>query len=92
MTTQEAQKIAKLARLYLTEEELEKYSQQLSVILDYIDSLNQVDTSQVQITSQVTGLTNVWREDKITASLITSELLEQAPELEQGGVKVKSVF
>lgn len=54
-----------LARLELTSEEEEKYSQQLSSILEYIDKLKTVDTSQVNTTFQVGGLANTWREDEV---------------------------
>jgi aspartyl-tRNA(Asn)/glutamyl-tRNA(Gln) amidotransferase subunit C len=55
-----------LARLELTSEEEEKYSQQLSSILEYIDKLKTVDTSQVNTTFQVGGLSNTWREDEVS--------------------------
>ena len=55
-----------LARLELTSEEETKYSQQLSSILEYIDKLKTVDTSEVSSTFQVGGLSNVWREDEVS--------------------------
>lgn len=54
-----------LARLELTSEEEQTYSEQLSAILDYIDQLKKVDTSKVNSTFQVGGLSNVWREDEV---------------------------
>lgn len=57
--------VAKLANLPLTEDEEEKYSEQLSKILDYIEQLNQVDTDSVEPTFNVSGQTNVMAEDKI---------------------------
>lgn len=57
-------KIAKLANLPLTQEEEEKYSKQLSKILDYMGKLNKVDTSKTEPTFNVTGLSNVMREDE----------------------------
>lgn len=82
-----------LARLELTSEEEEKYSQQLSTILEYIDKLKSVDTSKVSTTFQVGGLSNTWREDEvknwdkdeITLALSESELVE-------GQIKVKKVL
>ncbi|MEK9165860.1 MAG: Asp-tRNA(Asn)/Glu-tRNA(Gln) amidotransferase subunit GatC, partial [Patescibacteria group bacterium] len=71
---------------------LNKYANQLSQILGYIDQLNEVDTAGVEPASQVTGLTNVFREDKIEKCAVIDDLLAQAPETEKGGVKVKSVF
>jgi aspartyl-tRNA(Asn)/glutamyl-tRNA(Gln) amidotransferase subunit C len=55
-----------LARLELTSEEEIKYSEQLSSILEYIDKLKTVDTSEVSSTFQVGGLSNVWREDEVS--------------------------
>lgn len=57
-------KVAKLANLPLTSAEEKKFGKQLSSILDYMEVLNKVDTSNVEPTSQVTGLKNVMREDE----------------------------
>ena len=57
--------IAKLANLTLSEKEVEKYLGQLSDILSYFEKLNEVDTTKIPETSQVTGLINVAREDVI---------------------------
>lgn len=92
MTIDEVKKIAGLARLELTNEELERYAGQLTMILEYVAKLNEVDTGDVPITSQVTGLSNVFREDAVQIYAVRDQLLAQAPEMEDGGVKVKSVF
>lgn len=55
--------IAKLARLTLRDDEIEKYVKELSAILGYIDQLQEVDTEGVEATAQVTGQSNVFRED-----------------------------
>ncbi|OGF24399.1 hypothetical protein A3H09_01300 [Candidatus Falkowbacteria bacterium RIFCSPLOWO2_12_FULL_45_13] len=65
LSKQEIQHIAKLARLDLSEPELEKYGGQLSAVLDYIDQLKEVDVKGVEPTAQVTGLENVLREDEV---------------------------
>ncbi len=62
-------KVAKLANLPLSKEEAEKYSKQLSKILEYMEKLNQVDTSKVDASFNVTGLSNVMREDETEACL-----------------------
>lgn len=56
--------VAKLAKLKLTEKEVEKFLSQLSSIVDYISELSEVDTKGVEPTSQTTGLINVLRDDK----------------------------
>ena len=57
--------VAKLARLGITPDEAEKFSLQLSDVFDYMDILEEVDTSDVKETSQVTGLENVKEEDEV---------------------------
>jgi|TARA_B100001964_G_C13820377_1_gene417029 aspartyl-tRNA(Asn)/glutamyl-tRNA(Gln) amidotransferase subunit C len=92
LSKKEVEKIAQLARLELTDDEIKKYSEQLSGILDYIDQLQEVDIENVEITTQVTGLSNVMREDKVQGCDNPSELVEMAPEHEKGLIKVKAVF
>ncbi|OGJ41854.1 asparaginyl/glutamyl-tRNA amidotransferase subunit C, partial [Candidatus Peregrinibacteria bacterium RIFCSPLOWO2_01_FULL_39_12] len=65
LTEDQVRHIAKLARIRLTDEEVKKFSKQLSGVLDYMDVLNEVDTKKVAETSQVTGLKNVMEEDAI---------------------------
>ena len=86
--------IANLARLELSEEELETYGEQLTEILNYIELLQEVDTSGVEPTSQVTGVRNVLREDGIEEWDDTERdrALNQAPELEEREVKVRRVL
>ena len=92
MTTKEVKKIAQLARIELTNEELETYSRQLSSILTHIDELKELNTDEVPITTQVTGLTNVFQDDVVEKCEAVDEILKQATEMEGGGVKVRSVF
>jgi aspartyl-tRNA(Asn)/glutamyl-tRNA(Gln) amidotransferase subunit C len=63
LSTDEVRHIAKLARLRLTEEEVEKFSQELTSILQYVEMLQEVNTENVEETAQVTGLRSVFRED-----------------------------
>ena len=57
--------IAELARLDVAEEELEKYSEQLTGILEFIEKLQEVNTDDVEPTAQVTGMENIFREDEV---------------------------
>ncbi len=86
--------VATLARLELTQEEKEKYGSQISDIFSYIDQLSEVDTKGVEPTAQVTGLENIYREDEIKVwdDKERQDALNQAPELEDGQVKVKRVL
>src|SRR4051794_28758203 len=65
LTREDILKLAQLARLELTDEEVEEYSQELTEILQYVEQLGSVDIAGLKPTNQVTGLTNVEREDKI---------------------------
>jgi aspartyl-tRNA(Asn)/glutamyl-tRNA(Gln) amidotransferase subunit C len=65
LTNDDTKHVAKLARLNLTDEEIKKFSTQLSAVLDYVDQLSEVDTTGIEPTAQTTGLTNVLREDLI---------------------------
>ena len=94
LSKQEIQHIAKLARLELTDAELEKYGGQLSAGLSYIDQLKEVNVKGVEPTAQVTGLENVLREDKVENwnSDEIEEALKDAPEREGRFIKVKRVI
>jgi len=94
LSKQEIQHIAKLARLELTDAELEKYGGQLSAVLSYIDQLKEVNVKGVEPTAQVTGLENVLREDKVENwnSDEIEEALKDAPEREGRFIKVKRVI
>ncbi|MBU1446259.1 Asp-tRNA(Asn)/Glu-tRNA(Gln) amidotransferase subunit GatC [Patescibacteria group bacterium] len=67
--------VAKLARLKLTDAEIERFAGQLSSIFDYMEVLNDIDTSYVVETSQVTGLENVTEEDEICKKVDGAKLL-----------------
>ena len=84
--------LAKLANLPLTDEEKEKFTRQLSSILDYFTKLNQLDTSRVEPTSQVTGLENVTREDETQPSLPQNEATKNAKDIKNGSFVVKAVL
>jgi len=94
LTKEEIKHIADLARLELTEAELKKYGSQLSAVLNYVDQLKEVDTTDVEPTAQITGLENALREDEKEgwSERETEEALRQAPELESGQIKVKRVL
>jgi aspartyl-tRNA(Asn)/glutamyl-tRNA(Gln) amidotransferase subunit C len=90
---QEVEYLAKLARIGLTEEEIGKYQKDLADILGYVEKLNEVDTDGVEPMAAGTGSRNVTREDKVeTVEGTPAELLENAPEHDDGFIKTKSVF
>ena len=79
LTLEEVDHIASLARLRLTDEEKSRYCEQLSAILDYIDKLRELDTSQIEPTATVLPLRSVMRDDVARPSLPVDEILANAP-------------
>jgi len=93
LNKEEVQKIANLSKLELTEDELSSLGKDISGVLDYIDKLREVDTTDTIPTAQVTGLENILREDKVENWDETERdnALAQA-ELEDNQIKVKRVL
>lgn len=92
LQTQDIKKLAILSRLNLTPDEESRFAVTISSVLDYMNVLNEVDTTSVPITSQVTGLTSVVREDIAIPSPLVEALLEQMPFREEGELVVPGVF
>jgi aspartyl-tRNA(Asn)/glutamyl-tRNA(Gln) amidotransferase subunit C len=93
LTREDVLKLARLARLDLTDEEVEAYRKELSDVLQYVAQLDQVDTEGLQPTSQVTGLKNVMREDQVVDYGVSpAELLKLAPKSQDGHIKVKRMI
>lgn len=94
LTPQVIEQVAALARLELSEKEKKMYAEQLSVVLDYIGMLNEVNTDNVIETSQVTGLEDVTREDKVVESSeeTKQKLIGNFPDKVGKLLKVKAVF
>jgi aspartyl-tRNA(Asn)/glutamyl-tRNA(Gln) amidotransferase subunit C len=92
LTTKEVEHVARLARLRLAPDELEKMRVQLSNILDHIDLLKEVDVSDVAPTAQVTDLLNILRADEVRTSLPREDVLANAPDQQDGMFKVKAIF
>jgi aspartyl-tRNA(Asn)/glutamyl-tRNA(Gln) amidotransferase subunit C len=84
--------VAKLANLPLSPKETEKFEKQLSEILSYFDKLKEVDTENIEVTSQVTGLENIVREDKAKPSLTQEETLGNTKSEQNGLFKVKAIL
>lgn len=92
LTVEEIQKIASLARLKLSSDEEKRYAVTISAVLDYMKILNEVDTTDVEPTFQVTGLEDVYREDVAVDSGIQSKLMDQMPQVESNELVVPEVF
>jgi aspartyl-tRNA(Asn)/glutamyl-tRNA(Gln) amidotransferase subunit C len=97
LTREEVAKIAHLARLALTPEELEHYQDQLSAVLDYAAHLNELDLAGVEPSLHAIGgasapRQNVMREDVITPSLPLEDVLFNAAETDQDQFLIQSVL
>lgn len=92
LTIDDVRKVALLARLPLSEHELEQMQQQLSSILEYMQMLQEVDVTDVPPTAQVTDVVNIVRPDEVRPSLPRDEVLNNAPRQEAGFFQVKPVF
>lgn len=93
LTIKQVQHIARLARLALPEQEIKRYKTELSVILDYIKKLQEVDVSKIEPTSHPYLLCNVTRSDEIKPETVQriNKLLEAAPEKKGRYLKIKKV-
>jgi aspartyl-tRNA(Asn)/glutamyl-tRNA(Gln) amidotransferase subunit C len=84
--------VAKLARLALGDEEMRRFGRQLSQILDYIQTLNELDTSQVEPTAHVVPMANVWREDEVEPSAGREAVLGNAPDRTEEFFRVPKII
>jgi aspartyl-tRNA(Asn)/glutamyl-tRNA(Gln) amidotransferase subunit C len=82
--------VARLARLRLSDEELERMPAELSKILEHVERMDELDLDGVEPTSHVVELQNVLREDEPRPSLPRERVLESAPDVADGGFRVPS--
>lgn len=82
--------VAKLARLGLTDDEMETMAGELSGILEHVDRISELDLADVEPTSHVVELENVWRADEPHESLERDVALAQAPDPQDGSFRVPS--
>jgi len=92
LTPEEVQHIAELAKLALTEEEIERYASDLSAILDYAQQLQEVDTDHIHPTASVLPLRNIMRPDEARPGLEQEDALTNAPASKDGYFKVHAVL
>src|SRR4051812_7519746 len=93
LTRDDVLKLAQLARLQLTDDEVTEYQKELAEILQYVEQLNDIDISGLEPTSQVTGLTNVTRDDDIVDyGYDALDLLKNVPAVEANQIKVKRMI
>jgi len=86
------EKVARLARLELSEGEKETFGNQLEQILTYMEQLNRLDTTGVEPTSHAIPIYNVFREDEVKLSFPQEEVLAISPDEEDGHFKVPRII
>jgi len=80
ITRDEVLHVARLARLELSDEEVERFQEQLSAILEAVGKVAELDLSEVEPTAHPLDLANVWADDQPRPSLAVDEALENAPD------------
>ncbi|MCX6704482.1 MAG: Asp-tRNA(Asn)/Glu-tRNA(Gln) amidotransferase subunit GatC [Candidatus Woesebacteria bacterium] len=86
--------VASLAKIEISDAEVEKYSEQLSKVVDYFSALSEVDTKNIEPTNQTTGLENVTRSDLVKTEncLTQDEAVSGSDEIYNGYFKVKAIL
>jgi aspartyl-tRNA(Asn)/glutamyl-tRNA(Gln) amidotransferase subunit C len=92
ITPEVVERVARLSRLELTEEERATFAAQLSSILEYFARLDRLPTEGVEPTSHALRVTNVFRPDEVTPSLPVEEVVAMAPQAHEGFVVVPRVL
>ena len=93
LTRDDILKLARLARLELSEDEIIEYGIELSGILQYVEQLQQIDVAGLEPTNQVTGLVNVTRADEIhDYGYVPADLLSNVPATKGGQIQVKRML
>ncbi len=92
LSAEDVRAIADLARLDLSDEDVQLYQQQLSAILGYFQKLEELDTSHIDPTSSVLPLTNVLRPDSAGAALPLDDVVANAPDSDGEQFRVRAVL
>ncbi|BBO83550.1 aspartyl/glutamyl-tRNA(Asn/Gln) amidotransferase subunit C [Desulfosarcina ovata subsp. sediminis] len=92
ISKEEVLHVANLARLEIDDADVERFAGQIGTILDYVDTLKQVDTAGVAATSHAITLTNAFREDEEAGHLDPQTALANAPEKDEGAFVVPKVI
>ena len=92
ISAEEVKHVANLSKLSFNEDELQDFTVQLGKIIDMVETLAEVDTTDVAFTSNVTDLINVMREDVVAPGWDRDELMKHVPESEDGFIKVPAIM
>ncbi len=88
----DVKKVAELARLRFSEDQIEPLTQQLNNILKYFEKLKNIDTADIIPTTHAVNLSNVFRQDNVKKSLAPEGALKNAPESEQSFFEVPKII
>ncbi len=88
----QVRKVAKLGRLELTDAEVEEFTDQLGAILEYVEKMNELDTTDVEPLAHCLPISNVLRNDEVKPSLGTDSALANAPERDGPFFKVPKIL
>ena len=88
----QVRKVAKLARLELTDAEVQEFTGQLSAILEYVEKMNELDTGNVEPLAHCLPVSNVFRKDCVKESLGTEKALANAPQRDGEFFKVPKIL
>ncbi|MFD2683102.1 Asp-tRNA(Asn)/Glu-tRNA(Gln) amidotransferase subunit GatC [Bacillus seohaeanensis] len=92
ISEEQVKHVAHLARLAITDDEVKKFTGQLDAIIGFAEQLNELDTTNVKPTTHVLEMKNILREDKPGKGLPREEVLKNAPDHQDGQVRVPSVM
>ncbi len=92
ISKEQVKHVANLSRLAITEEETEKLTKQLDSIITFAEQLNELDTENIEPTTHVLHMKNVLREDKASKGLPREEVLKNAPDHQDGQIRVPGIM
>ncbi|MCM3598212.1 MULTISPECIES: Asp-tRNA(Asn)/Glu-tRNA(Gln) amidotransferase subunit GatC [Bacillaceae] len=92
ISKEEVKHVANLARLAITEEETEMFTNQLDAIITFAEQLNELDTTGVEPTTHVLEMKNILREDKAEKGLPVEDVVKNAPDHKDGYIRVPSIL
>lgn len=92
LTPDDVRRVARLTRIAMTDHEADVLRGQLARVLDHFQSLQRVDTSDVEPTGHATETTSVMRADEVRSSLPREAVLKNAPDVDESFIRVKPVL
>jgi aspartyl-tRNA(Asn)/glutamyl-tRNA(Gln) amidotransferase subunit C len=92
ISNEQVKHVANLARLEISEDEVERFTKQLDAIITFAEQLNELDTANVEPTYHVLDMKNVFREDIKEKGLPREEVLKNAPDHQEGQIKVPAII